>query len=166
MEIFTLIYEKKYYSIKLFDPFFINNNKKNCKMIIDNKLFPLTENYDVPYDFYSENKYLKIKLVIFTGHRLNLKKMFFNCECLKEFKIYNKKKSSQIQKEKKRFTDTNFETDNKNMTEHNSYNFSESISFIIQKNNDVNKSRDSLQKVLNNLNFKKKLYVRFLIKFA
>ena len=69
--------EEGKYKIKLFDKRFINNNKNNCKIIIDNKEHDIIEYLKV----YKNEKILKIKLKEIKTIT-NMSYMFFNCEAL------------------------------------------------------------------------------------
>jgi hypothetical protein len=94
--IFKLEYEiKDEKKIKLFDSRFIKNNKnlyKKCKMIIDNKMFSLKDEYEI---INSNIKNLKIKLTIPNGRKINLSYMFYGCKSLKKFsKITEEKNES------------------------------------------------------------------------
>ena len=71
-------------TIKIFDSFFVNNNKNNCKMIINNKMHLLTDKYQVNDD---KIRYLKIKLIIPNKIKINLSFMFYECTSLKEFRL-------------------------------------------------------------------------------
>ena len=83
MNIFHLIYDiKEKKEIKIFDPFFIKNNGKKSKIVIKNKLSALISRYTVQD---SEMKNLKIKLIIYENHGLNMSKMFFGCKSLVKF---------------------------------------------------------------------------------
>ena len=58
----TLVYEiKEEKVITIFHPFFVKNNKRNCKMIINNKIYELTDKYQIN----DQNlKKLEVKLLI------------------------------------------------------------------------------------------------------
>ena len=81
--IINLIYEiKEERIIQIFSGFFVNKNQIKSKMIINNKLFPLTEKYHIKDDYM---KYLKIKLVILNNKRVNMKGTYYDCKFLKQF---------------------------------------------------------------------------------
>ena len=100
--IFKLIYDiSKDKIIKIFDSRFILNNLNKCKMIIENKIYLLTEKYKI-FDYNKNN--LKIKLMIMDCKKLNLSCMFYDCSSLKEFNGLTKEaefKSNKLKEEKK-----------------------------------------------------------------
>ena len=78
MKVIRLIYEIKANTVKnirLFSNIFVTNNKRKCKLIIDNKISPLEEIYKIKN---SQIKTLKIKLAIIDGNALNFKCMFMD----------------------------------------------------------------------------------------
>ena len=80
-----LIYQiKDEKTITIFNPIFVENNKNNCKMIVNNKLLLLTEKLEV---IDNNKKLLKIKLLILNNKKINFAHMFYECESLKEFHI-------------------------------------------------------------------------------
>ena len=74
--IITLVYEiKEEKVITIFHPFFVKNNKRNCKMIINNKIYELTDKYQIN----DQNlKKLEVKLLIINNNKINLSCMFYN----------------------------------------------------------------------------------------
>ena len=68
--------------INLFDPIFIKNNKRKCRMIIENRMLPLESEYTIK-DINKEN--LKVKLLLFIEERLNFSHMCNNIISLKKF---------------------------------------------------------------------------------
>ena len=78
-----LIYEiKEHKTIKIFDFDFVKKNKIYCKMIINNKIYALTDIFRVV----DKNiKLLKIKLLILNNKKINLSFMLYECISLKEF---------------------------------------------------------------------------------
>ena len=83
--VIKLVYDiKDKKNITILHPDFIKKNKNNCKMIINNKIYLLTDTYKVD----EENmKILKIKLLILNTKKINLSYMFYECEFLKEFHL-------------------------------------------------------------------------------
>ena len=77
-----MIYYIKGNKINLFHPKFVANNKRRCKLIIGNKLYPLRATCKITNN---KNKVLKIKLLISFANKLNLKNMFLGCKLLKHF---------------------------------------------------------------------------------
>ena len=71
-------YENSQKNIKIFDSQFVENNKKICKMIIDNKEIEITENYNI--ENYTNNE-LKIKLKGI-DNITNMSDMFNECSSL------------------------------------------------------------------------------------
>ena len=125
--IFKLIYEIQNETlINIFDSDFVKNNKKNCKMIIDNKIYLLSDKYYISDD---NRKFLKIKLMIINDKRINLSYMLYNCKSLKKFyRIPKEENNFNSDNEiKKEIKDGKIETNHKfdlNGTHNNlSYNF-------------------------------------------
>ncbi len=147
--IIKLIYEiKNEKSITIFHPYFVENNKNNCKMIINNKLCLLTDKYDVT----DENmKLLRIKLLILNNKKINFCLMFYECKSLKEFHIISKEEEISNQEDKNEninnkdnFVDLINQSNNELLISHN-YNltniFSEDIK-IYNKYNDLNDNNE------------------------
>ena len=70
--------DKKNGYINIFGSEFVENNKNICKMIIDNKEYEISENYNIKS--YNKNK-LEIKLKGI-NNVTNLSEMFYNCKSL------------------------------------------------------------------------------------
>ena len=86
--IIKLVYEiKDEKIITILDSDFVNNNKNNCKMIVDNKIYLLSDKYQI---FDEKRKLLKIKLLVLNNKKIDLSFMFYNCKSLKEFKLVSK----------------------------------------------------------------------------
>ena len=86
--IIKLVYEiKDEKIITILDSDFVNNNKNNCKMIVDNKIYLLSDKYQI---FDEKMKLLKIKLLVLNNKKIDLSFMFYNCKSLKEFKLVSK----------------------------------------------------------------------------
>ena len=65
--------------IKLFDKIFVDNNKENCILSINNKSIDICEYYSLNKEI--KDKYIKFKLI--QKNRItNMSNMFFNCELL------------------------------------------------------------------------------------
>ena len=87
--IINLLYETEgERTISIFHPLFVLNNKKKCKMIINNKLFPLNDVFHIT-DY--KNNLLKIKLIILNNIKINFLFMFFSCKYLKKFSVISPK---------------------------------------------------------------------------
>ena len=74
-----IIYDNLYgkNSIRIFGKIFVDNNKNNCILIIDDKLYELTEFYE------NHNYKQKIKIILIeTKIIVNMSYMFYNCESL------------------------------------------------------------------------------------
>ena len=71
--------------IKIFDSFFVQNNKNICKIIYDNKEIELTEFINID----SKKEKIEIKLKGFKNI-INANKMFFNCKALISIPDINK----------------------------------------------------------------------------
>ena len=86
--IIKLVYEiKNKKTITIFHPYFVEKNKINCKIIINNKMHLLTDKYQIV----DENlKLLKVKLLILNNKKIDLSFMFCNCDSLKNFNIIAK----------------------------------------------------------------------------
>ena len=84
MKIFSIIYDKTLDNefIKFFDPFFIKNNNKKFRLIINNKISTLISNYKAKD---CNTKLLKVKLLLLENHQLNFSKMFSKCSSLIQF---------------------------------------------------------------------------------
>ena len=66
-EIIKLGYEiKDEKSITIFHPYFVKNNKRNFKMIIDNKIYELTSKYQI---LNQKMKNLKVKLLFLNNKK-------------------------------------------------------------------------------------------------
>ena len=88
-----LVYEiKDKKTIKIFDPYFINNNKNNCKTIINNKLTSISNKYEISD---KNMKLLRVKLLILKNRKINLSCMFYKCESLKEFHLISEEEISK-----------------------------------------------------------------------
>ena len=103
--IIKLVYEiKDEKTITIFHPYFVENNKNNCKMIVNNRLCLLTDRYEVTDE---NKKLLKIKLLIINNKKINFAHMLHECKALKEFiiiseeEILNKKNKNQKIKKSK-----------------------------------------------------------------
>ena len=99
--IFKLIYKiKKEKTIKIFNTDFVCRNKTKCKIIIDNKIYLLTDKYKINN---KKKKFLKIKLMILNNVGINMSHMFYDCNSLKKFYDISKKeiKPREIIKEEK-----------------------------------------------------------------
>ena len=80
------INKKKY--IKLFGYKFFNRNKRKLKIIINNKLCNLTNNFKKISN--NNMKVLKIKLLLLNEPKINFSQMFYNCSSLNNFSIITK----------------------------------------------------------------------------
>ena len=97
MKILKLIYNidiEKSQGIRLFSNFFVEQNKKKCKIIIENKI--LSELIPI-YDVKGKKGELKVKLLIFGSSLMNLKEMFYNCISLKECYFKERPKKSKTE---------------------------------------------------------------------
>ena len=136
--IFKMTYiTKKENPIKLFNNKFLNKYKRRCKMIINNKLCDLTDNYKISKGY---KKIIKMKLLIFKGKEINLSKMFYECKSLKKFSVLSKDefKNKKISKEEP----INSKLDNVNTSEYDSLDeqLSNKLSFL---NKTINKSKQT-----------------------
>jgi len=85
-----LVYKiKKNKTIKIFGLDFVEKNKNNCKMIINNKLCALNYKYEINDD---NMKLLKVKLLILNNKKIDLSYMFYECKYLKLFYLISTKK--------------------------------------------------------------------------
>ena len=86
--IIKLIYEiKESIVITLFGENFFKQNKRKLKIIINNKLYNLTNNY---IEISNNKNVLKIKLLVLNSPEINFNKMFYKCNSLKYFSIIHK----------------------------------------------------------------------------
>jgi len=77
----NIIYDaKKDYKdkIKIFGYKFVENNKNKCQMIIDNKVYEISDKYDI---MYYNNNILNVKLKGI-NNITNMRGMFINCSSL------------------------------------------------------------------------------------
>jgi len=107
---------------KIFDEDFVLkmlNNKINYKMIINNKVCEITDEYEI---FDDNMKFLKVRLIILNKEKINFSGMFYECDSLIYFELSSKediklKNNSKIQKRNKNINSKNknhrFESDNK-----------------------------------------------------
>ena len=95
IKLFYEIKEEKI--ITIFHPYFVKNNKNNCKMIINNKIYLLTDKYQVED---VNMKLLKIKLLILNYNTINFSRMFYECKSLKKFHIISEEDEESKQEDK------------------------------------------------------------------
>ena len=106
-----LVYEiKDEKTIKIFDPYFINNNKNNCKTIINNKLTSISDKYEISD---KNMKLLKVKLLILKNKKINLSCMFYKCESLKEFHLISEEEE-EISKQEYKYENIKNQSENIN----------------------------------------------------
>ena len=140
-----LVYEiKDEKAIIIFHPDFVENNKNNCKMIINNKLSLLTDRYEV----IDENKkLLKIKLLILNYKKINFSHMFHECKSLKVFHIISEEEEISELEDKNEniknediFADLNNQSNIALLSSHNNNltNVSNEAIKIYNKYNDLN----------------------------
>ena len=87
-----LIYQiKDEKTITIFNPIFVENNKNNCKMIVNNKLCLLSDRYEVTDN---NKKLLKVELLILSNKKINFAHMFFESRALKEFHLISEEEIS------------------------------------------------------------------------
>jgi len=76
--------------IQIFGSEFVKNNKKICKMIINNKEYEITKNFNVlNYKDYKNDKQLKIKLKGIDNIN-NMSNMFNGCSLLSSLPDFSK----------------------------------------------------------------------------
>ena len=96
--IMKLIYEiKDEKIIGIFHPYFVKNNRKNFKMIINNKIYELSSKYQITNQ---KMKKLKVKLLFINNKKKDLSFMFAKCKSLKKFKIISKAEKILIEENK------------------------------------------------------------------
>jgi len=83
----------KYPQIKLFDSYFVKNNKNNCKIIYENNYYELTDYFDIPKNI--KNNILEIKLNGI-NNITNASYMFYNISSLLSFDDISKCNTSNI----------------------------------------------------------------------
>ena len=96
MKRFQIVYKinKNENSKKIFDPIFIKNNKNNCRIISDNKIFLLNSKLT-----FLERKSTKLKielLILDNYNRLNLRRMFYGIKSLIKFSDIKEKTIKSI----------------------------------------------------------------------
>ena len=137
-----LIYEiKEERIITIFHPFFVENNKKNCKMIINNKLYPLTDKYQVED---VNMKLLKIKLLILNNKKINFSLMFYECKSLKKFHIISEDEEESKQEDKIENT--------KNTDNFDDFNNKSNIELLSSYNNNLTSIFNEALNIYNNYN--------------
>ena len=100
--IIKLLYEiNAQKKIKIFHPYFVLYNKNNCKMVINNKMYSLTDEFEIENE---KIKFLKIKLLILKQKKINLSFMLCKCESLKKFNLIS---LERLLSEKEEFIDKN-----------------------------------------------------------
>ena len=72
--IIKLVYEIKSKKIRLFDEEFVNNNIGYCKMIINNKVLELTDEYEI---FDDKKKLLKVSIYVLNNEEIDFGYMFY-----------------------------------------------------------------------------------------
>ena len=92
MDILPLIYEiqKDEEIIKIFNPIFVKKYKSRCKIVYQNKIFPLQSEFMVKQNNITK---LKIKLIHFNNH-LNIDSITEGCKSF----IRNKKNKNYLKK--------------------------------------------------------------------
>ena len=74
-------------TIRIFNPYFVKKHKCKYKIIINNKLYSLSEKYQMD----NENmKQLKIKLLVVNNKKIDFSYMFYECKSLKKFNLLSK----------------------------------------------------------------------------
>ena len=112
--------------IKIFHPYFVKFNKNKCKMIINNKLYLLTDKYLVED---VNMKLLKIKLLILNNNKINFSLMFYECKSLKEFHV--KSEEEEISKQEDKIENT------KNIDSFDDFNNQSNIELLSSYNNNI-----------------------------
>ena len=88
IEIWKIIYDiKDEDEINIFGSNFVNNNFNNCKMILDDKEYLLSDNYQIKNNNNNTNK-LEIKLKI-NNKMTDMSYMFHNCSSLSELNDFS-----------------------------------------------------------------------------
>ena len=145
--IFKLIYEiKEKKPIKLFDSKFVRKNNRKCKMVINNKLYLLTDKYNI---FNDNIKQLKIKLIILNNKGIDLNHMFYKCKYLEKFSVVQEKdiknevifKEEEFNSNQKKIVNSPYSSEFDNQLYYKFYNLDEtcSTSDEISKNKSLNK---------------------------
>ena len=136
MKVINLIYKfgqfKQRY-IRLFSKTFLKNNKRKCKLIIENKISPLKEIYHRK-DY--ETKIIKVKLLLFDGCLFNFRNMFYNCNSLVEFYEEKSQKESIIENninEKQKESEINDHNENDELSENHQDFYAYENSYLNEK---------------------------------
>ena len=147
----TLVYEiKEEKVITIVHPFFVKNNKRNCKMINNNKIYELTDKYQIN----EQNlKKLEVKLLIINNNKINLSCMFYNCKYLKEFYLASKEKKKSEEKNKEK--NINNQTKCLNVDTLDTLNNESNKKFIYEYNNYINNILNKEIKLYYNYNSEK-----------
>ena len=88
--IIKLVYEIKSKKIRLFSEKFVNNNVRYCKMVINNKICELIDEYET---FDDKMKLLKARLYVLNNEKINYGYMFYECDSLIDFSIITKEEA-------------------------------------------------------------------------
>ena len=89
-------------TIRIFHPYFVKRHKCKYKIIINNKLFPLADKYQID----NENiKQLKVKLLVVNNKKIDFSYMFYECKPLKNFILLPKEE--EILEKEHRIENTN-----------------------------------------------------------
>ena len=110
-------------------------------MIIDNKIYLLTEKYQISND---NMKILKIKLLILNDAQINLSYMFYKCDSLKKVNLISKDEASS----KDNYEDKNYQIEDTNIS-----NLSDSKNTLNKIFNETDTNNNS-----NNSNINKNIY--------
>ena len=149
--IIKLIYEiKGEKKIKIFDEEFVYNNEdnSNIKMIINNKICELVDEYEI-----TDNnlKFLKVKLLILNNENINLSYMFYDCHSLIDFKILLK---DEVNSENKNQTNNEINPTvpiKENLPKENIINLDNSYKEITEDYNYQASNNSRLESLINNL---------------
>ena len=94
LEMQGFILNDKDNDLRIFGKEFVKHNKKNCKIIYNNKRYELKEYFkDIDKD-YKNKEIIKLKLIINNGI-INMSEMFYECYHLISISEYLKKKNNQ-----------------------------------------------------------------------
>ena len=159
-KIIRLIYKiKGENKISIFHPYFIKNNKNNFIMIINNKVHPLSDKYQLnnSNQKINDSQYLKIKLLILNKSIKDFSFMFYECTSLKEFLLMSEEKHSI------EYYFKNINKQIKIINHNNSFNINNQLEQFRNTNNKSNKNKiiseisennfpDDFEKINNSIN--------------
>ena len=138
--IIKLVYEIKSKKIRLFDEEFVNNNIGYCKMIINNKVLELADEYEI---FDDKKKLLKVRIYVLNNEEIDFGYMFYECDSLIDFKIISKDEE-KLQNEPISEKEINSNNESFDKSEFSNKTFIEGYNYQISNNSELEHLYDNL----------------------